>query len=252
MSYGEAAISGIVQGLTEFLPVSSSGHLVLLHHFFGHKETQLLFDIFLHLGTLFAVLVYFWRDIIKIIITDKRYLLYVFLGALVTALFGFALKDFVEDLFGNIRVVGMMLIVTAIYLFIGEWRLKINSNNNNHKPLGYREALIIGIVQSIALMPGASRSGITISTGLTLRLGKEGAIRFSFMLAIPVILGVVLYKIMNTSVAAVLVPHVIIGTAFSFLFGILAIRLLIKAVLTARLNYFAVYCLVLGTIVIVL
>ena len=116
MSYTESIISGIVQGLTEFLPISSSGHLVILHNFFGYKEPQILFDIFLHIGTLFAVLIYFRRDIINVVTKERRLLWLVIIGSIPTAIIGFAFKDILRALFTDVKMVGIMLFITAGFL----------------------------------------------------------------------------------------------------------------------------------------
>ena len=195
MSYTEAIISGIVQGLTEFLPVSSSGHLVVLHHFFGYNQPQFTFDIFLHIGTLFAVLVYFRRDIIDMLKRRPRLLMYVILATIPTALIGFLFIDLVEGLFQNIKLVGLMLFVTAGFLFIAD---KVSASKSNTGKLSVVKAIGIGVIQGLAIAPGISRSGLTISSGILFGLDKNEAIRFSFLLAIPAILGALILQIIRT------------------------------------------------------
>ena len=189
MSYAQAIISGIVQGITEFLPVSSSGHLVILHNYFGYKEPQLLYNIFLHTGTLFAVVVYFWKDIINVIAKEHRLLLAVIIASIPTAFIGYFFKDIFESLFANIIIVGIMLYITAALLFLADIAGKRQASMAVTKTPGIFKSIIIGIVQGISIIPGISRSGATISSGMLLRIDKEMAVKFSFLLSIPAILG---------------------------------------------------------------
>lgn len=253
MGYAEAIISGIVQGLTEFLPVSSSGHLVILHHYFGYKEPQILFDIFLHIGTLFAVLIYFRHDIIKIVTKERRLLGLVLIGSIPTAIIGFLFKDIYETLFADMKVVGLMLIVTAGFLFLGQWALKSQSKEKvNNGPLGWLKAVVIGLVQGISIIPGISRSGSTIAAGLLLRLDRKEAVRFSFLLAIPAITGALLFKLADAGRAVVITPLMLAGVISAFLVGLAAIYILIKAVYAGRLKFFGIYCLLVGGAVLIL
>ncbi|NQT89809.1 MAG: undecaprenyl-diphosphate phosphatase [Candidatus Omnitrophica bacterium] len=242
----EAIISGVVQGLTEFLPISSSGHLVLLHRYFGYQEPRLIFDIFLHVGTLFAVIVYFWRDIINLITKQKRLLLLIIIASIPTAVIGFLFKDLLKSLFVNVRVVGIMLFVTAGFLFIGEWAA---GRKKDKTGLSWFKALVIGIVQGISIIPGISRSGSTISTGMFLGLEKKEAVRFSFLLSIPAILGALAFMLRNGAGMSVDTLSLLAATASAFVVGLAAIYILIKAVARARLKFFAIYCLLMGTLI---
>ena len=253
MSYAEAIISGIVQGITEFLPVSSSGHLVILHNYFGYKQPQLLFDIFLHIGTLFAVLIYFRRDIINVITKERRLLWLVVIGSVPTAIIGFAFKDIFKALFTDVKMVGIMLFVTAGFLFAAEWAVKKREKiSASGISLRWPKALIIGIVQGISIIPGISRSGSTISSGLLLKLDKKEAIRFSFLLAIPAIIGALLLDMFDGASKIIITPQVVAGALTSFLVGLAAIYILIKAVSNNRLKIFGIYCLLAGGAVLIL
>ncbi len=249
MSYTEAIISGIVQGLTEFLPVSSSGHLVVLHHFFGYNQPQFTFDIFLHIGTLFAVLVYFRRDIIDMLKRRPRLLIYVILATIPTALIGFLFIDFVEGLFQNIKLVGLMLFVTAGFLFIAD---KVSTSKGNRGKLSWVKAIGIGVIQGLAIAPGISRSGSTISSGILFGLDKNEAIRFSFLLAIPAILGALILQLIRTGGRVVLTSQMLIGSSLAFAVGLLSIYILIKSVINAKLKYFAIYCILVGGALLIL
>ena len=249
MSYTEAIISGIVQGLTEFLPVSSSGHLVVLHHFFGYNQPQFTFDIFLHVGTLFAVLVYFRRDIIDMLKRRPRLLMYVILATIPTALIGFLFIDFVEGLFQNIKLVGLMLFVTAGFLFIAD---RVPTSKSNTGKLSWVKAIGIGVIQGLAIAPGISRSGSTISSGILFGLDKNEAIRFSFLLAIPAILGALILQIIRTGGRIVLTSQMLIGSSLAFVVGLISIYILIKSVINAKLKYFAIYCILVGGALLIL
>jgi len=250
VSISQAVFSGIIQGVTEFLPVSSSGHLVLLHHYFGYKQPQLLFDIFLHVGTLFAVLVYFKRDIQLLFTKERRFLSLILIGCVPTAIIGFAFEYFFREAFMNIKLVSVMLIVTALFLFGADYitRLREKSKDTNLKPLGVGKALIIGAMQGLAILPGISRSGTTISTALICRINKEEAIRYSFLLAIPAIVGALVFELRNfDSIKTVLIPQVVAGALSAFLVGLVAIYYLIKAVIKKKLFLFGIYCLITGS-----
>ena len=251
MNLWEAILSGILQGATEFLPISSSGHLVLLHHYFGYKDSQLLFDIFLHLGTLLAIVVYFRKDI-RLAFTKERTLpLLVLIGCIPTAIIGFLFGTFFRQAFVNIKLVGFMLITTALFLFCADYAARLRKHHPDSKPrLGFGKALIIGTMQGIAALPGLSRSGATISTALICQVKKREAITYSFLLAIPAIIGALVFELRNMgNIEAVLFPHVIAGILSAFLVGLLAIHYLIQAIIKDKLSLFGIYCLLAGSAV---
>jgi undecaprenyl-diphosphatase len=250
MSYTYAIISGIVQGITEFLPVSSSGHLVILHNFFGYKEPHLLFNLFLHAGTLLAVVVYFWHDIVTVIKKDHRLLQAIIVGSVPTALIGFFFNDAFESLFANIGIVGIMLFVTALFLFIAD-RVGRYSNDARAQAPGWFKALIIGFVQGVSIIPGISRSGSTISSAMMLKIDKAMAVRFSFLLAIPAILGAFILKLLSLETNIVYLPQMMLGLITAFMFGLGSIYVVIKAVARGRLKGFAFYCLFMGLMAII-
>ena len=252
MSYAEAIISGIVQGVTEFLPISSSGHLVILHNYFGFKEPQLLFDIFLHIGTLFAIVVYFWRDIIDLIATKRRIVSFIIIGTIPTVLIGYSFSAIFESYFADIKVVGSMLLVTAIFLFAADWAGRRSLDAAAVGRMTWFKAIIIGIVQGIAIMPGISRSGSTISSAMLLKVDRRQAIRFSFLLSIPAVLGAVVFKLSNITVTAAVTSNMAVGAFFAFIFGLGAIYLLIKSVINSNLKFFGFYCLLTGGVILAL
>ncbi|MFH1645598.1 MAG: undecaprenyl-diphosphate phosphatase [Candidatus Omnitrophota bacterium] len=252
MSFLHAIIAGIIQGLTEFLPISSSGHLVILHKYFGYNGSYILFDIFLHIGTFFSVLVYFRHDIINLFKSKHVWLLYIFVASLVTFVLGFLFSGMLEKVFGNLKLVGVMLLITASFLFIADYFLeKQNAPKYKPKRLTVFKALVIGLVQALAILPGISRSGSTISAGLVFGMEKRAAVRFSFFLSLPAILGALVFKLKDLSSFSGIGVNVFFGTLVSFSVGFLAISLLLKIVEKARLKIFAFYCLILSILVLI-
>jgi len=258
----QAFILGIIQGLTEFLPVSSSGHLVIFQHLFGLKEPELFFDICVHLGTLLAVIIVFRqeiRDLMQslghlvwlIFVEDAHFedlfknsefkmLLLVFFGFFPTAILGVVFHEIGQQLFSSVLIVGIMLMITGGLL----WQTRrVAGAGGGLDVFSIRTALIIGLVQGLAIMPGISRSGSTIALGLFLGLNRELSARYSFMLAIPAILGAGILSL-HGLIADPNVDYKIalIGAAVSFVVGYFALVLLLRLVKKAKLYLFAPYC----------
>jgi undecaprenyl-diphosphatase len=210
MNSTEAILLGIIQGLTEFLPVSSSGHLVLFQQIFGLKEAELFFDVCVHLGTLVAVIAVFHREIQNIITAllrllslagqkekilqqvesdpDSKMALLIIIGSIPTAVLGFMFHSIADKLFSSSFLIGLMLTVTGLLLWITR-RAKPGVKGTGIEDFSRTKAFIIGIVQGLAIIPGISRSGSTISIGLLLGIDRETAARYSFLLSIPAIVG---------------------------------------------------------------
>lgn len=260
----KALIVGIVQGLTEFLPVSSSGHIVIAQEILGLKysdEDNLLFAIVLHFATALSTIVIFRKDIAQIFKglfqfkwnEEFLFSLKIVLSMIPAALVGLLLKDTLEELFSNLRLVGFMLLITAGLLYFAD-RAK-----RTGKDVTFKDAFIIGIAQAFAaLFPGISRSGSTISTAILLGDDKSRSARFSFLMVLPLILGATakMYLDANGSEASVgfgsfNLPALAVGFAAAFLSGLLACRWMIEFVKKAKLTYFSVYCCVVGLFVIV-
>ena len=191
MNLIEVLILAIVQGITEWLPISSSGHLAIIQQYFG-LNVPVLFDVILHVGTLLVVMVVFRKDIVKIFrivarfdfkIEEGKLALYIILGSVPTALIGFLFEETIESFFSNLLVIGYAFIATGVILYLS----KLPKNKN--RLLNYLDALLIGTAQGIALIPGISRSGVTISTGLLRHVKKEKAFQYSFLLFIPAVIG---------------------------------------------------------------
>jgi undecaprenyl-diphosphatase len=246
----QVIVLGIAQGLTEFLPISSSAHLVFFQSLFGLKEPLLLFDIMLHLGTLLAVFVFFRRDLADIVRGVIRFLrgkeetpsarlaAWIILASVPTGLMGVLLKDWFESLFAKPALAGMMLLITGIVLWLT--RLK-RGEGRRIEGMGWPDALLIGIAQGIAIIPGISRSGATISAGLLLGLDRELSGKFSFLLSIPAILGATLLEARKISSVETLGLN-LAGLGAAFLVGLVALTFLMKIIKIGRFSSFAYYC----------
>jgi undecaprenyl-diphosphatase len=251
MNWYEALIFGLVQGLTEFLPVSSEGHLEIVKYFFGGIEESFLFSVVVHGATVMSILVVFWKDIIKLLRGVFRftmneetvYSLKLVVSMIPVAVVGFTLRDQVETLFvANMDITGSFLLVTALFLVIGHF---VRKRNN---PITYGGAFIMGIAQALAVLPGLSRSGSTISTGLMLGNSKNDLARFSFLMVIVPIIGANVVQVIATDSSAVdvVILPLIIAFVAAFVSGYLACRWMIDIVRKGKLIWFALYCLLVG------
>jgi len=245
MGFFEAILSGIVQGVTEFLPISSSGHLVILHKLIGLKEPQLGFDIFLHAGTLIAIFTIFWNDIQEIFTTKKRLGLFVLMSTAVTVFFVFLFGGLIEGAFSNVKIVGAMLIVTGVWLIFG------NLVRFDTGPLTGFKAIVIGAAQGISSLPGISRSGATISTALFLGMDPKSAARFSFLLAIPTIVVAFFFKTGEVVFTGFNLNY-IFGLVASCMVGIMSLKLLLRILYKNRFWLFGFYCIFAGILVLLL
>jgi undecaprenyl-diphosphatase len=259
MSIFEAVILGAVQGITEFLPVSSSGHLVLLQKIFGISEPVLLFDTMVHVGTLVAVFIVLWRDIWailrRIVQPATGFLILATIPAVVAALL---LKDHIEEAFSSGSFLGFAFIFTALALLTAEFSSHSGGRfgkNANRTIMNWPDAVIIGICQAIAIVPGVSRSGLTLSGALSRRLERGFAARFSFLLSIPAILGALLLQVKDLAeggpAGGIDTAPIIAGTLTAAVVGFFAIRFMLKIVKERSLHGFAVYVAVLGALVLI-
>jgi undecaprenyl-diphosphatase len=270
MEIYQAIILGILQGLTEFLPVSSSGHLVLGQIFFEISEPSLAFNISVHMGTLGAVVVVYFTDIRSMLVSvlsglagllkrqviaiesddHLRLALFILAGSIPTALIGLGLKQFEAVLFSSPLLVGAMLLVTGTILWVSR---RFYRSGPVGIPLDLKRALMIGVSQGLAVIPGISRSGTTIACGMFCGLDRQTAARFSFLLSIPAILGAELLSILESLEKGVqLDAAVIYGTLTAFVSGLIALKLLIKLVNAGKFHLFAPYCWLIGILVLLL
>lgn len=252
----KAVILGIVQGLTEFLPISSSGHLVMGSLILDFHEPGIAFEVFLHCGTLLAVIFAFRTDLMKMIRSlfvspalrkadpqlDHlfRWNFYIILATLPAVIFGLLLKDSIDRIFDNILITFAMLAVTGILMLLTRYI------EDKGATVTWFRSLIIGIAQALSIMPGLSRSGSTIFTGMAMGINRETAARFSFIMSIPAILGAVVLKL-NDLIAAppssAIILTIVAGTIASVFSGYFAIVLLLHLVRKGRLQWFGYYCL---------
>lgn len=263
----QALILGMVQGLTEFLPISSSAHLVLVPEILGVKS-NLAFDTLLHLGTLIAVVYYFWNDVVNMIrafissLLDlpsgkfrnqlredpfKRLSWLVIVGTIPAGLMGVLFKDFFEGLFSSVTSVAVFLLITGFILWGVE---QMPRGNKEVKDISFKNSLLVGIAQGCAIAPGISRSGATIATSLFLGFDREMAARFSFLLSIPAILGAALIQVKDLTSGFDLSTGVFVaGLLSSVVFGYLAIKFLMGYIKNHKLTIFAYYCWIVGIVV---
>ena len=270
MNLIQAIIMGLMQGLTEFLPVSSSGHLVLtssLYKYFTHKDfvtggsEEVVFDIVLHLGTLLAVCIFFKDDIIKITKafinaclkkdfsdTDAKMAAFILLGTVFTVLVAFPLKIVSESLINLPYIVGIFIFITGCILYIGEWASEKKQVKTDKVDL--KTAIIIGLAQGIASIPGISRSGSTISTGILLGLDRVTCARYSFLLSLPIIIGAsIFYPILELELNEFLNFNwiaFIVGFIVSFISGYFCIKYFLKFLAKHSMKVFAYYCWIAG------
>ena len=244
MELFQAVISGLVQGVAEFLPISSSGHLVILHKLIGLKEPEVFFDIFLHLGTLAALFIVFGKDILESVTTKKRIGLFVLCGSFVTFVLVIIFIKNIELAFNDIKLTGLMLMLSGIWLIAGNY-IRFGTEG-----MTVFKACLIGVAQGIAALPGISRSGATISTGLFLGLDGQSAAKFSFLLAIPAILGAFLFKIKETGfdLSGININY-FAGFIVSCIAGIISLKFLLKVLYKNRFHWFGVYCILMGAAV---
>lgn len=256
MSFAEAVVLGAVQGVTEFFPISSSGHLVIMQGLFGLKEPQLAFDIFLHIGTLASVLLFFRHDIAALFGKNRKMLAPLLAASVPTFIIGFFFKERIEACFGMPSIVGYMLIVTGLWLASASLYERVSGRAGARKKSwpGFFESILIGTAQGVAIVPGISRSGATIATGMLSGIDKEAACRFSFLLSIPAVAGASVLKARDISagLTAADAAQFVTGGLAAFIFGVLSIKLLLKIVNGGKLYLFGIYCFLAGLVTIIL
>lgn len=252
MTFWQAVLLGLLQGLTEFLPVSSSGHLVIGQYFLGFQKPELLFDVGVHFATLGAVAIYFRKEIWKIFAgifskkdaPAKRTAFIIIIGTIPAVIVGFTFADFFESLFNSPKTAAAMLVVTGLILLT---TIKSGSGQKAMWKLKWFDALIVGTAQAAAILPGISRSGITIAAGLHLGIKRDDAARFSFLLSLPAILGAAVLEAKEILVIpSGELPALGAGMITAGLVGYCAISVMMKLVSRGKLYYFAPYCILLG------
>lgn len=271
MSYFEAIILGLVQGLAEFLPISSSGHLALLQQAFGiHEDKVLLFAVLLHVGTLISVFIVYWKDIWELIVelcltirdlcTGKGLRLaerpirklgvMIIVATIPTAIIGLVFSDFFDSLYNSVIPIGVGLIITGFLLIFAE---KKGEGYRDIQQMNFRNAIFIGLVQGVAICPGISRSGSTLFGSLICNLDRKFAVKFVFLISIPSILGSAVLEApaaLEAGVTAAEVGPVLVGMLVAAVSGLVAIKTMIKIVSDKKLSYFSYYVWALGLFVV--
>lgn len=245
MAIIRAVIWGAIQGITEFVPISSSGHLVIIPRLLGIEAPDLTFNIALHIGTLAAVLIFFRRDIVLLFTTHKKTGILVLFGSIHILIGGMLFADKIKPFFEDPHAVGYLFIINGGILLMSRLALQREIRPQD-AAVNLRRALIIGIAQVFALLPGISRSGITITTGLYAGLEKKEAYRFSFLLFIPASLLAFLYSLQEASLGMSFDITMLIGAACSAAFGIAALKILYSLLVKARFYLLGLYCIAVG------
>jgi undecaprenyl-diphosphatase len=254
MNFLEAIFLGLLQGLTEFLPVSSSGHLVIAQDLLGITQPGVTFEVMVHFGTLLSIVWVFWRDISNLLKgffrdnEQKKLFSFLIIGTIPTGLIGLGFGSFFKGIFEKPFVVGLMLLVTGFLVWaISRLSTTIKLKNINNMKIS--DAIIIGICQGLAIIPGISRSGSTILGSLSRGLNHETAVRYSFLLAVPAIGGAALLELwgcLQGGSSPESLQSYIIATLVAFLTGILAIKIFINLLKKAKFHYIAYYCWAIG------
>lgn len=261
MTIFEAIILGIIQGLTEFIPVSSSGHLLLGHYFFGETQTGLAFDVALHIGTFTALILYFYKDIWQLILgilgkNELKRISWLLLFATIPAVIGgFLLQDLAESSFRSPVLVSVNLIWVAFAMLAAEKYARNKKHKTEFNKTTTKQGMAIGFAQVLALVPGVSRSGSTITTGIFMGLDRVSATRFSFLLAIPITFGAIIKVVLSSDTLAQIDSQTgifVTGIIAAFISGVFAIKFMLKYLSKHSLAVFAYYRIGLGVIVLLL
>lgn len=251
MSMFQAIILGIIQGLTEFLPISSSGHLVLFQKLFGINEPTLIFDTMVHVGTLAAVITVFWGDIAALLRKPFQKLTWLLIaGTIPTGLIGVLFKDYFEAMFKNASTLGFEFLVTGAVILFAE---RFGRGRKGVRETSLLDAAFIGVMQGAAIMPAISRSGLTIAGSLFRDLDRDFAAKFSFLLSIPAILGAAVFQakdILELGAAGMNIPVMAAGTVAAAIAGYASVKLMIGILRKGSLRYFSYYVFALGALVI--
>lgn len=276
MDFLKAIILGLIQGIAEFLPISSSGHLAIFKHVLGFdSETGLLFDVLLHLGTLAAVFVCFYKDIWELIkegfaiifqffrslggllfkkkkwepvVTTpyRRFVMLVIVSTIPTGILGILLKDVIELASATLLIPGILLLINGIQLLISD---RLKDGEKNEKTVSYKNALVVGTAQGVATFPGISRSGTTITACLACGFTREFAVRYSFIMSIPAILGALVLELLDFTSEALETAQLLqytVGTVVAAVVGYICIKTMLVIVKGKKFKYFAYYCFAMG------
>jgi undecaprenyl-diphosphatase len=244
-------ILAVIQGLTEWLPVSSSGHLVIIQKILG-LNLPLIFDAMLHVGTLIVVLTVFRKDIADIIKAvvkldfqneDGKLALFIVVGSVPIAVIGLIFRNIIESFFSNLLAVGVALIITGSVLFFSEKKV-------GNRKMSFLDSLLIGVAQGIAIIPGVSRSGITVAIGLLRKIDKVTVFRYSFLLSVPAVIGATILESRDIVLGNMDIATLFLGAAISMIVGYVSLKILLKIVMNEKFHLFAYYCWTVGIAII--
>lgn len=255
MTYIHATIYGLIQGISEFLPVSSSGHLALLPKVMEFKDPGVAFDLAMHVGTAMAVIVYFWRDLLLLLDSlisklkgDEEnavgafYAINLIVATIATLVVALIFKDFAREYARNSTWIAINLMAFGLFMFVSDKFCAQKPSGEMNRKLSWKKALIIGLSQAIAIFPGVSRSGVTIGAARALKLGRVEAARFSFLLSLPIIIGGFIFEVDElTRSASVTMGHCLMGMFVSFAVGLATIHFFIRIISKIGLIYFVLY-----------
>ena len=238
-------VLALIQGITEFLPLSSSGHLVLLEKILRISSQRLSLIVYLHIATLLAVVVYFWREIITAL-KDRKYLLHIFTAFVFTVVVVLLLKNSILYFLDNGIYLGVAFIVTAIFLILSDRVKRMNSQD-----LRISQVIVIGLAQGLAVLPGISRSGITIASAVLLGVNREQAFKFSFLLAIPTLIASGVYEFKNITAFLNHTGFFVVFSGFivTFIAGLVSLHVLKTTLINKKLSPFGLYCCIIGLII---
>ena len=249
MNILESIILGVVQGITEFLPISSSGHLVLFQKIFGINEPPIFFDTMVHGATLAAVIFYLRKDLVNILLNIKKntkLIVFLIIGTLPAVFVGLFLKEEIEKTFDSLLLLSVGFLITAIVLFLTRF---FSEKGRDMEKLNWKDSLVVGVSQAFSILPSISRSGFTISSGIFMGLDRKTALKFSFLLFIPVIAGAVILQMFDIgSVSLNEIISSVIGFFPALIFGFLSLKFLDKYMASKKFSLFASYCLFLAII----
>lgn len=243
----QAVILSIIQGISEWFPVSSSGHLAIMHNIFGFQN--LSFDVFLHFASIFAVILIFWKDIIKLLnIKNKenlRYIFYIAIAIIPAGIIGYLFKKQIEGFFSSIFYIGIFFIISGILVYSTKF------SKEKKEEISLFDSIFIGLLQAIAILPGISRSGATISSSIFRGVSKKEAVKFSFLIAIPVILGASILEFKDLTLSNISYFILLLCFFITFITSLFTIKILMKIIKSEKFYLFGVYNLVLGILILI-
>ncbi|MDR1138590.1 MAG: undecaprenyl-diphosphate phosphatase [Clostridiales bacterium] len=247
MDIVQAFVLGLVQGLTEFLPVSSSGHLLLARNVMGITGDYILFDLMLHLGTLAAIAITMRQHILSLLRPPFGQAILIVIASIPAVVVGFALRDVIGEVFGDARYLTFFFMFTAIMLLLCQWLSKVVSTTT--KDINLKSAICMGLAQGVAVFPGVSRSGSTISGGIASGASRQSVAIFSFLMSIPIILGGAVVESLDTNVFEnITIVNIVVGGLASFVSGMLAIRFMLRLIAKADFKWFGLYLAILSIV----